>query len=320
MEKETIKRLDAWYEMVKGEKELTIEEARTLNNLIRKLPPNRQELSEKLVLGTMHVVYSFLKSFSFIDLSTGVYDIDDFINAVCEVWIENLEQGLYHRSDFIELFNSRFFNKLSEKLGIEEKNCIFANITKNDFDATFKEFFDRKNSGEIVSYEDFIRTIELKNYNKFKNDELKTKLIFEYSQFYILLQKSYDLYSSFGNHNIPYSEGYIKFLRDFLIEKALDDYEDSYNVGYVYDGCDIIISKEKKEKIMEVVDSFPEREKQVLMLSFGFIDGERKTQEEIARYFGSRWTRQRIYQIEKDIKRKLRHPFRRKKLKDFVND
>ena len=67
MEKSNLEKLNTWFELVKGPKNLTIDEARELNKKIRELPANHQELQEELILGTMYVIYNFLKDFSFIE-------------------------------------------------------------------------------------------------------------------------------------------------------------------------------------------------------------------------------------------------------------
>lgn len=315
MTKENLIKLDTWFELVRGEKNLSIDEARHLNDKIRKLPPNRQELMEELVLGTMYVVYDFLKTFNFIESLNGPYDIDDLINSFCEVWIENLEQGLYKKDDFSKLFNGRFFDKVNEKLGISEKNSLFPHIRKNDFDDMFFDYFDLLNNGEVVEYEEFMKNIE--KYNRIRNLNLETRnsLTYEYTVFYKLLNRCYEIYSCYGNHDIPYSKGYIKFLRDFLIEKALSEYEDSYNVGYKYDSYDVLFQKEKKQTIMEVLDTLPERERKIIKLSLGFED--EMTQRAIGKTFEPNYSGARIGQLEKVAMRKLRNPYRKRRIKDY---
>ena len=71
-----------------------------------------------------------------------------------------------------------------------------------------------------------------------------------------------------------------------------------------------------KEQIDDVLDSLAEREKRVLQLRFGLEDGRSRTLEEVGREFGV--TRERIRQIEAKALRKLRHPVRSKKLRDFL--
>ena len=72
-----------------------------------------------------------------------------------------------------------------------------------------------------------------------------------------------------------------------------------------------------KEQLMEVLDTLTPREKKVLELRFGIVDGRTCTLEEVGKEFNV--TRERIRQIEAKALRKLRHPSRSKKLRDFLN-
>ncbi len=73
-----------------------------------------------------------------------------------------------------------------------------------------------------------------------------------------------------------------------------------------------------KEEIKSVLLTLQEREQEVLELRFGLIDGTSHTLEEVGKKFNV--TRERIRQIEAKALRKLRHPSRAKKLKDFLSD
>ena len=72
-----------------------------------------------------------------------------------------------------------------------------------------------------------------------------------------------------------------------------------------------------KEQLMEVLSTLTPREEKVLRLRFGLEDGRTRTLEEVGKEFNV--TRERIRQIEAKALRKLRHPSRSKKLKDFLN-
>lgn len=72
-----------------------------------------------------------------------------------------------------------------------------------------------------------------------------------------------------------------------------------------------------KEQLIEVLDTLTPREEKVLRLRFGLDDGKARTLEEVGREFNV--TRERIRQIEAKALRKLRHPSRSKKLKDFLD-
>ena len=71
-----------------------------------------------------------------------------------------------------------------------------------------------------------------------------------------------------------------------------------------------------REQLDEVLETLTIREKRVLELRFGLEDGRSRTLEEVGQHFGV--TRERIRQIEAKALRKLRHPSRSKKLKDFL--
>ena len=73
-----------------------------------------------------------------------------------------------------------------------------------------------------------------------------------------------------------------------------------------------------KDELKQVLDTLTVREKEVLELRFGLFDGSSHTLEEVGKQF--KVTRERIRQIEAKALRKLRHPSRAKKLKDFLID
>jgi RNA polymerase primary sigma factor len=71
-----------------------------------------------------------------------------------------------------------------------------------------------------------------------------------------------------------------------------------------------------KEHLDDVLNTLSPREKRVLQLRFGLEDGKQRTLEEVGKEFGV--TRERIRQIEAKAVRKLKHPTRAKKLRDYL--
>lgn len=317
---ENLKKLDAWYASVKPDKELTLEEARTLNYKVRDLTSGREPLIEELVLGTLHAVYSYLKNFHFIDYIGGSYDIDDIISSFCEAWIENLEMGLYKRDSYFTMFNGKFFEGLNKKLGINEKNYMFPHIFRADFDNMFFDFFYRKNNGEDITYADFLENIEKNNEKKILNGTASVSLREEYTRFYKILDKSFDIYSRYGNHDIPFSKGYIRFLRDFLIEMAISEYDDCYNVGYEFSGYDVIVEEERNRAVIESLERLNKNESKVITLNYGLNGGDCISCEDIGKLLDRSCTKQRVFKIRKKALGKIRYSSKGKVLKDFYEN
>ena len=107
------------------------------------------------------------------------------------------------------------------------------------------------------------------------------------------------------------------------LETPIGEEDDSHLGDFVKDERSMspeeyTIHEVLKDEISDVLLTLTEREEQVLRLRFGLDDGSCKTLEEVGQMFGV--TRERIRQIEAKALRKLRHPSRSKKLKDFLND
>ena len=77
------------------------------------------------------------------------------------------------------------------------------------------------------------------------------------------------------------------------------------------------IPKQLREQLAEVLKTLTPREEKVLSLRFGLEDGRSRTLEEVGKEFNV--TRERIRQIEAKALRKLRHPSRSRKLKDYLD-
>ncbi|MBR5049259.1 MAG: RNA polymerase sigma factor RpoD [Erysipelotrichaceae bacterium] len=106
------------------------------------------------------------------------------------------------------------------------------------------------------------------------------------------------------------------------LETPIGEEDDSHLGDFIEDkqvlSPDEYATKELlKDEINEVLSLLNERERKVLQLRFGLIDGRQRTLEEVGKEFNV--TRERIRQIEAKALRKLKHPTRSKRLKDFVD-
>lgn len=106
------------------------------------------------------------------------------------------------------------------------------------------------------------------------------------------------------------------------LEAPVGDEEDSRLGDFIHDSSaptlfDSASRELLKEQVNQVLSTLTEREKKVLELRFGLDDGRSRTLEEVGKEF--KVTRERIRQIEAKALRKLRHPSRGNKLKDYLN-
>ena len=97
-------------------------------------------------------------------------------------------------------------------------------------------------------------------------------------------------------------------------DSHLGDFIEDHDAPAPADAASFMLLKEQLE---EVLDTLTPREEKVLRLRFGLDDGRARTLEEVGQNFGV--TRERIRQIEAKALRKLRHPSRSRKLKDFLD-
>ena len=107
------------------------------------------------------------------------------------------------------------------------------------------------------------------------------------------------------------------------LETPIGEEEDSHLGDFIQDD-NVLVPQDAAaftllhEQLMEVLLTLTEREQKVLRLRFGLDDGRPRTLEEVGKQFNV--TRERIRQIEAKALRKLRHPSRSKKLKDYLDE
>ena len=106
------------------------------------------------------------------------------------------------------------------------------------------------------------------------------------------------------------------------LETPIGEEEDSHLGDFIEDRNapappDAAMGQLRKEEVANALGTLTERERRVIQLRFGIDDGRLRTLEEVGRDFGV--TRERIRQIEAKAIRKLRHPSRSTRLKEFLS-
>ena len=106
------------------------------------------------------------------------------------------------------------------------------------------------------------------------------------------------------------------------LQSTVGDSDDTQFGDFIQDASaenpyDMTVYSLLKEKIVDVLGSLSERERKVLSLRFGLVDGYSRTLEEVGRMFNV--TRERIRQIEAKALRKMRHPTRIRQLQGFFD-
>ena len=105
------------------------------------------------------------------------------------------------------------------------------------------------------------------------------------------------------------------------LESPIGEEEDSFLGDFIEDRqsktpAELAIQQMLREQVQDALDTLTDRESRVLQLRFGIADGRTRTLEEVGNEFGV--TRERIRQIEAKAIRKLRHPSRSRKLRDYL--
>ena len=184
---ENFEKLDAWYECIKSDKDLSIKEAKELLSRIKNAKGSRKDsLREELILGTIDEVYSYIKTSGILALAdTGYYDVDDIIDSFVTTWIESLEK-VESIGSFKGMFDKKFLKEVAIKLGIEEVDCYFG-VCVDGISSLFTQYYNEKHNGNNPDL------LSLYNSVRFKGSFSETK----YNNITRFLESVYALYDQY---------------------------------------------------------------------------------------------------------------------------
>lgn len=257
----------------------------------------KKEYMDKLILGTLYVVYNYISRNNLVVLSTRLYDIDDIISAFTEVWIQKIYNGeLLSISKYSNLFTTTFFNEVYEKLGGSDfLICDLFGCGVDEFINLFNNYVELRKSNEKLNY-DLLREMFYDSIcHSFAEDIL------------LLFEKMYiNLNMDTNGINKTTIKNYLKLIIDISI---FDDISDN-----MVDRNDMerdIINESERQAFIRDVDLAmkDEREKDIIYQRYGLGGCDTKGCREIGKQYGI--TKDRVRQIEVHALRKLRYPSRK---------
>ena len=259
---------------------------------------------DKLVLGTLYVIYDYIERNQINLFSSAVYGVEDIISSFIETWIEKMYNGdVVNVDKFSLILNISFFNEVYNKLGGQEivVNDLYS-LPTEQFIKLFLKYIESKNIGRELTQDDIIRYFWGDDYKKylkygsvFYDVDLNIIKLFEGIYKNLELDKIDDL-----ELNKTKIYGFLKIILSAgLIDSISDDYVDSYDME------DNIVNKIFFEKFNDYVDNTIEQErtKDIIHKRYGLDDGHPQTLEQIGKTY--KISRDRVRQIEAKAIRKL---------------
>ncbi len=301
--------LEEYYRKIEKFDKLKIEEAKELcrkafsveNEKLKKL------YLDKVILGTLYVVYNYVSRNKLSIMTSSSYDINDIISSYNEIWIKKIYNGdLLNVQKFSYLFNRSYFNEVLKNLSGTDiiVNDIF-DMPADIFAELLKCFITLKNRGISTDYNTMIRFIyenryeycELINAIELNNVDFNAIKILEKIYNNLNFDKTEELEISITKIN-----DYLKMLIDIgmtetISDNLLDDYDMEKN----------IINKVFFETFVQDVDKvlLNDRQRRIIHQRYGLDDGIPKTLEEVAKLHNI--TRERTRQLEAQCLRVLRN-------------
>ncbi len=303
--------LNEWLIQISQYDKLKFNEAQELYKkaLISRNDELRKMYMDKVILGTLYVLYNYISRNELLIFSSSSYDMNDIISSFVEVWIEKIYDGeLLNADSYSSIINRKFCNEVYQKL-VDTKlivNETFG-ISTDLFASLLYNFIKLKNNELEFTLNDLIYLVTK---DKEEYDYLIKKCNFRIMS---LLENIYNKLNCNKNNGLDISINKINnFLRLFIdigmTESISGDLLDSENME------ETVVNKVLFETFSKSIDEGlkSDRQRQVIHQLYGLDDGNTHTLEEVAKL--QNITRERVRQIEAKSLRLLRSPSRKIKM------
>lgn len=260
---------------------------------------------DKVILGTLYVVYNYITRNNLSIFSSKAYDTNDIISSFVEIWIKKIYDGeLLYVDKYSNIFTRTYFNEIYQNL--VGKDIIFHEIFGMPiefFAELFYIFIQFKNKGSNFTYSDLIKVISKDEYHYwYLIEKYNSSIMLMFENIYNNLNCNKDENLEIGITKI---NDFFKVFIDIGITESISD--------KLLGGTDMesnVINKALFEPFIKDIDDAlaTDRQRQIIHQRYGLDDGIPKTLEEVAKIHNI--TRERVRQIEAKCLRLLRHPTR----------
>lgn len=280
-----------WYEEIKNYEQLGLKEAKELNRLmLESNGEDRCKYREKLIKGTLFLVYYFVCKSGYTAIKSSDFDINDIMNTSIEIWINMLDSGVLLRdsvNDFACLFLKEFYIRINTTLLGKERLKYFwyedsyAQLARGNFGKILEKYIDciRNNmiTDEKDCYDCILECLEQLGILESLNYQ-------EISQIYLIF---YKITRSLNISDISkISITNLDHLKTIFFDMSLyDRNKEVSDNGEIIDGVNkkIIFSRIRQDIIDE--DYLTTKQKKTLIEKFGF-NGDYKTNIALAEQLG----------------------------------
>lgn len=299
--------LKEWLKQISQYDKLKLSEAQELcRKGFESLDESRKKLyMDKVILGTLYVVYNYITRNNLSILSARGYDTNDIISSFVEIWIKKVYDGeLLSIDKYSNIFTRTYFNEVYQNL--VGKDIIFHEtfgMPTEFFADLFHIFIQFKNKGLNFTYGDLIKVISKDEYHYwYLIEKYNSSIMLMFENIYNNLNCNKDENLDIGITKI---NDFFKVFIDIGITESISD--------ELLDGLDMesnVINKILFEPFIKDIDDAlaNDRQRQIIHQRYGLDDGIPKTLDEVAKIHNI--TRERVRQIEAKCLRTLRHPTR----------